>query len=221
LRRPKGRCLKELEQMPKQTNKTEILEPEKYYHIFNRAVGDERLFKNDTDYIYFLNKIKRFILPVAEIISYCLIPNHFHLFVKTLDEKQIQKNMNLVSLDPVIDKLNQPFSNFFNSYTKSINLRYSRKGKLFMLPYKRILVEDDSYIVSVINYIHRNPIHHGLVENHSDWKYSSFNDYISENPTIINRALGLEYFGSLQEFKRFHQKNCIKQGFDKYSVENQ
>lgn len=206
--------------MPKQTNKTETLEPEKYYHIFNRAVGDERLFKNDTDYIYFLNKIKRFILPVAEVISYCLIPNHFHLFIRTLDEKQIQKNTNLLNPELLIGKLNQSFSNFFNSYTKSINLRYSRKGKLFMLPYKRILVEDESYIISVINYIHRNPIHHGLVENHSDWKYSSYNDYLSENPTIINRGLGLEYFGSQQEFILYHQKKCFQEGFDKYSAES-
>ena len=206
--------------MPKQTNKTETLEPEKYYHIFNRAVGDERLFKNDTDYIYFLNKIKRFILPVAEVISYCLIPNHFHLFIRTLDEKQIQKNTNLLNPELVIGKLNQSFSNFFNSYNKSINLRYSRKGKLFMLPYKRILVEDESYIISVINYIHRNPIHHGLVENHSDWKYSSYNDYLSEKPTIINRALGLECFGSLHEFILYHQKNCFQEGFDKYSAES-
>jgi len=205
--------------MPKRRSNTELLEPEKYYHIFNRAIGDELLFKCDTDYTYFLNKIKRFILPVAEIISYCLIPNHFHLFIKTRDENQIQKNTNLLSINLVIDKLNQSFSNFFNSYTKSINLRYSRKGKLFMLPYKRILVEDKSYIISVINYLHRNPIHHGLVENHSDWKYSSFNDYLSKNPTIINQSLGLDFFGSLQDFKQFHQENSIIESYDRYLEE--
>lgn len=68
--------------MTKKTNKIQTLEPEKHYHIFNRAVGDELLFREDIDYTYFLNKIERFILPVADLISYCLIPNHFHLFIK-------------------------------------------------------------------------------------------------------------------------------------------
>ncbi len=205
--------------MSKKVNKIELLQPENYYHIFNRAVGNELLFRDDTDYTYFLNKIERYVLPVADFISYCLIPNHFHLFVRILDEFSIQKNMNLVSLDFIYNKLNQAFSNFFNSYTKTYNLRYSRKGKLFMLPYKRILVEDDSYFISVINYIHRNPLHHGLINNHTDWKYSSYNAYLSKNKTRVNRELGLVFFGNLKNFVAFHQENSLKDGCDKYMAE--
>jgi len=206
--------------MPKQKNKTEILEPENYYHIYNRAVGDELLFKSDTDYSYFLNKIERFIFPVGDLISYCLIPNHFHLFIRTHEEKRIQINMKLNNLDSVLDKLNQAFSNFFNSYTKSFNLRHGRKGKLFMLPYKRILVENYAYFISIINYIHRNPIHHGLVQNHSEWKHSSYNDYLSSNTTKINIELGLNFFGNRQNFIEIHQENKIKEGCNKYLTDH-
>ncbi len=137
--------------MPLATNKVTVLEPEMYYHIFNRAVGDELLFREETDYTYFLSKIERFILPVAELISYCLIPNHFHLFIRVLDQETILTNLKVVHIESYENTLNQAFSNFFNSYTKTYNLRYNRKGKLFILPYKKKLVEEEAYFISIIN----------------------------------------------------------------------
>jgi putative transposase len=205
--------------MLKKKCKSEILEPEKYYHIFNRANGNEKLFVDETDYNYFLSKFERYILPIADLITYCLIPNHFHFFVRILNSKEIYINLQLNPIDSSEDLINQSFSNFFNSYTKSYNLRHNRKGKLFMLPYKRILVEDDSYFISIINYIHRNPLHHGLVKNHTDWKYSSYAAYLSHNKTKINRELGLELYGSLENFLLFHQENRAKEGFEKFLKE--
>jgi len=205
--------------MPKHSYKTEILEPEKYYHIFNRAIGNEKLFVDETDYIYFLSKFERYVLPIADLIAYCLIPNHFHFFVRILDPKEICKNLRLISIDSSEELIKQSFSNFFNSYTKTCNLRHNRKGKLFMLPFKRILAEDDTYFISIINYIHRNPLHHGLVKNHIDWKFSSYAAYLSQNNTKINRELGLEFYGNLENFLLFHQENRAKEGFEKYLKE--
>lgn len=201
-------------------HKNTLLEPEKHYHIFNRAVGDELLFREDTDYCYFLDKIERFILPVADLISYCLIPNHFHLFIKVLNQETILANLKIVHLESMEDKLNQSFSNFFNSFTKTYNLRYNRKGKLFLLPYKKKLVEEESYFISIINYIHRNPLHHGLTSDHKSWKYSSFNTYLSKGETRIRRDIGLEYFGDLNSFIRFHIENKMKPGSEEYLTDS-
>ena len=202
--------------MSKKVNKTEILEPGKYYHILNRAVGNELLFKDEVDYAYFFNKIERFLLPVADLIAYCLIPNHFHFFARIHDEETILQRLNLISAESFEQLVSNAFSNFFNSYSKTFNQKYSRKGKLFILPFKRILVEENSYIISVINYIHRNPIHHGLTKDHSSWKYSSYNAYLSNNKTNVNTSTGLEFFGSLDDFIDFHLANKVKPGSNKY-----
>ncbi len=202
--------------MPRIIHKNAVLEPEKHYHIFNRAVGNELLFREDVDYAYFLNKIERFILPIAELIAYCLIPNHFHLFIRMLDHETILKNLKIVYADSIEERLNQAFSNFFNSYSKTYNLRYNRKGKLFMLPYKKKLVEEDAYFISIINYIHRNPIHHGLTHDHTSWKYSSYNAYLSISKTRIKRDIGMEYFGDIRSFIEFHEENKWKPGSEKY-----
>ncbi len=202
--------------MPSPIHKNVVLEPEKHYHIFNRAVGNEVLFIDQTDYIYFLNKIERFILPVADLISYCLIPNHFHLFIRVLDQEAILTNLKIVYVESIEDRINQAFSNFFNSYTKTYNLRYNRKGKLFILPYKKNLVEEESYFISIVNYIHRNPVHHGLTQDHKSWKYSSYNAYLSKGKTRIRRDIGMEYFGDIKSFIEFHEENKRKPGSEKY-----
>ena len=72
----------------KTPDRTAILLHGETYHIFNKAVGNELLFKTEKDYYFFLKKYERFILPYTEIYSYCLIPNHFHflLRIKNPDE---------------------------------------------------------------------------------------------------------------------------------------
>ena len=84
-----------------------------------------------------------------------------------------------------------------------------------------MLVDDNSYVISIINYIHRNPLHHGLVGIHSDWKYSSYNDYLSDNFTIVNRTLGTGFFDSIQNFIQFHLENTNQEGIDKYIIKGQ
>ena len=88
-----------------------------------------------------------------------------------------------------------------------------------MLPYKRILVEELPYFISIINYIHRNPVHHGLVQHYEEWKYSSYNAYLSKKDSHVNRELGLTFFGGQDEFIRFHSENNVKIGTRKYLVE--
>lgn len=102
-------------------NRQEILDFNCYYHICNRAVGSEKLFLSNKDYFYFLEKLKRYLLHVIDIYAFCLIPNHFHLLVKTKDylDINIQTKESLENSAEII--LGKPFKNFFNSYSKSFN----------------------------------------------------------------------------------------------------
>ena len=53
-----------------------------FYHVYNRANGDDQLFYTDANYLYFLEKLNSYISAFVEIYTYCLIPNHFHLMLK-------------------------------------------------------------------------------------------------------------------------------------------
>ena len=65
----------------------EPLIPGKYYHIYNHANGNEQLIREDKNYKFFLLKVKEYVVPVAEIFAYCLLPNHFHLLIRIKDEE--------------------------------------------------------------------------------------------------------------------------------------
>jgi REP element-mobilizing transposase RayT len=205
--------------MSNSINKYEKLDFGKYYHILNRAVGNELLFRTDDDYSYFLAKIEQYILPIADIYSYCLIPNHFHLLAKIKDEMEIDTAYLKTETNLRFNAIQQTFGAFFNSYSKSYNKVYNRKGSLFIHPYKRISVNDESYLLSLITYIHRNPIHHNLMKEYSDWKYSSYNAIISDKPTKIKRSEVIEIFGSKEDLLVFHKQNKPRKGIGKYLLE--
>jgi len=202
----------------KAINRTETLVCGEVYHVYNKAVGSELLFKTDEDYEHFLKKIERFILPVANIYAYCLIPNHFHLMLRIKEPNDIPR-LQRISEDEYSNFLLQVFGNFFNSYSKSFNKLYNRTGRLFFQPFKRIMVEDEDYFVLLVNYIHRNPIHHGLVKQLSDWKYSSYKTIISDKPTRLDRVEVLSFFDSIQDFFLFHEENKQKPGVEKFYCE--
>jgi putative transposase len=173
---------------------TDIFEPEEIYHIYNRAIGKEKLFRSEENYFYFLNKYQQFLGEKTETLAYCLIPNHFHLLVKI---KAFVSNEEMV----------KAFSDFQNSYSKSFNKVFSRNGALFQRKFKRKKIDTEEYLSRIIIYIHQNPIKHRLTKNHSEWKFSSFQAYNSEKPSKINRRLVLEWFGGLDGFRIAHQDN--------------
>ncbi len=203
----------------KYVNKEEVLDFGKIYHIYNKAIGNELLFRNEDDYFFFLRKLEKYILPIACVYSYCLIPNHFHFLVYTKPEDEVKQRLTEKPFKKERNPLHQSFSNFFNSYSKPYNKAHNRMGRLFLYPFKRILVEKEDYLLCLINYIHRNPIHHGIVKNFSDWKYSSYNAIISKGSTKIKKTNILQLFSSVNDFVIFHEHNKTKPGIDKYYLE--
>jgi len=198
------------------TNRIATLECGETYHIYNKAVGNELLFRTSDDYEYFLEKLSRFVLKVANIYAYCLIPNHFHILIKIKEPNEIPALAKIYEED-YSSYLLKIFSNFFNSYSKSYNKIHQRHGRLFFQSFKRILVEDEDYLLVLINYIHRNPLHHGLVKQFSEWKYSSYMTFLSKKYTKVNRREVLNYFDSLSDFVKYHKENRTKPGMDDFT----
>jgi len=161
------------------------LAPDSYYHIFNHAIGEEILFKDDKDYCSFLNRYSRYISPIADTLAYCLMPNHFHLCLKI---KCIQSILDLSSkINPQnVDVLiHYAFASLLNGYVQAYNKRYNRMGGLFIGKFKRKIIFSNDDFRREICYIHRNPVEACLVESPESWLYSSFNHIIS--PGIVTQ----------------------------------
>lgn len=63
-----------------------------YYHIYNRGVNHSNIFLTKRNYYFFLEKVKQYLLPYADIVAYCLMPNHFHLLILVKMEKKYQQH---------------------------------------------------------------------------------------------------------------------------------
>ena len=67
----------------------ELLEPSCVYHIYNRGINGENIFKEERNYRYFLEKYAKYIEPIADTFAYCLLKNHFHIAIRTKSEAEI------------------------------------------------------------------------------------------------------------------------------------
>jgi REP element-mobilizing transposase RayT len=67
-----------------------ILQPGQFYHIYNRGINSEVLFKHPDYYTEFLELYAKYINPVADTLAYCLMSNHFHLLIRTKEVHEIQ-----------------------------------------------------------------------------------------------------------------------------------
>lgn len=194
----------------------EPLIPGRYYHIFNHAVGDENLFRQAANYWFFLERYGHYIFPIARTYAYCLMPNHFHLVVQIRDEDELLRHYNHLAEGrpkPIIPLdypsfVMQQFSNFCNSYAKSFNRRFNRKGALFIDFLRRKPIETEAYFTTLLAYVHQNPVHHAFCRNANEWAYSSLHSITSSKPTRLERNTVLDWFGGIEPFIVFHNQIC-------------
>ena len=151
------------------------------YHIYNRGNHKQRIFFNEGNYIYFLKKIRKFITPHCEILNYCLMPNHFHLFIYA-DERTV---INKIIGKQEKNVLSEGIRNLLHTYTKGINKQNNLTGSLFQQNTSAKNVSGIDYMQSCFHYIHQNPIKAKLINKIEDWPFSSFPDFKIFMPAIF------------------------------------
>jgi len=171
----------------------------KFYHIYNRSVDRQPLFKSDANYRFFLKKFDQYLSKVLYVYAYCLLGNHFHLLVR------VKESLNDPIRDfSVHDIVSKQFRIFFQSYALAFNVQHKRIGTLFQTPFKRVKINDESYLIRLIYYIHSNPQMHNLVVSFKDWKWSSYNRILLDKGSKLKKQEVLDWFGGKPEYVKFH-----------------
>jgi len=190
------------------TTQREILIPDAYYHVFNRAVGDDKLFKNERNYSYFISLCELKMINCIDIISYCLMPNHFHFLIKVKPLKDLCEFFFIedsVTENELGNLISRRIGNVFNSYAQAFNKENKRRGSLFIDRFKRNLITSDNYMRNLILYIHHNPKNANLVKKLDDWKFSSYKYIISNLPSMVKKEEAILPFEDLENFIFAHQ----------------
>jgi len=188
------------------------------YHIYNQGNNKQKIFFNKENYIFFLQKIKTFVLPYADILAWCLMPNHFHLMVLVNEiEFEDVKIGSATSSRAPNTNLNKSIGILLASYTRGINKEQNRSGSLFRDKTKaewincatgitpsfitengltkiNIKSPEKQYPQICFDYIHQNPVKASLVKKNVDWEFSSAPDYYGKrNAKMVNKKVAKEY----------------------------
>ncbi|RLD52271.1 MAG: transposase [Bacteroidetes bacterium] len=197
--------------------------PDNFYHILNRGNNKEKLFYKKDNYDYFLKKYDNYLSDYLTTYAYCLLGNHFHLLVKLNTTKQIiQTAEKLKDIPNRLSKFNElakselpkiagliisnQFRKFFMAYAKAINNQEKRTGSLFQKNFERFKIDNIRYLNNVIEYIHKNPVHHGFTNNFKDYPYSSYERIIIPKPSKLPKHEILENFNGKENYIRFHKE---------------
>lgn len=192
---------------------------QQFYHIYNRGVAKQPTFIEKRDYdqamlalsfyrfrnhLIKLSRFKEFAKDIrikllddlrksndvnVKIISFVLMPNHFHFLLQQITENGIADFI----------------SKFTNSYTKYFNTKNDRVGPLFQGVFKSVLVEDTEQLLHLSRYIHINPVVSSVIkiDGLSNYSWSSFPDYLKDESNLIWRDPVLENFVNPKEYKQF------------------
>lgn len=205
------------------------------YHIYNRGVEKRKIFLKDEDYFRFIHDLFEFndIIPagkffifggstseyvgtekrkrelLVEILAFCLMPNHYHLLLRQLQNKGITKFMK---------KLDTGYAMYFNKINK-------RVGPLFQGIFKAVLIDKQAQFYHIPYYIHLNPLElimpnwkeEGIKDFQKaeqfleSYRWSSYLDYIGKKnfPSVISDKFLNEVWGGSQKYKSDF-KNWLK-----------
>ncbi len=200
--------------------------PGGYYHIYNRGVEKRIIFNDKQDYFNFLSILESYMTPKkligeeilirntpywrskldkdeVEIISYCLMPNHYHFILKQNTKDGITKFMRRISA----------------SYVGYFNKKYERVGTLFQGKFKTALIENDTYLLHLSRYIHLNPLE--ILEDRplDEYGYSSYPEYLNRRTTKwIHPQVVLNFFkkSTSENIPIFKKINSYQSFVEKY-----
>jgi len=171
-----------------------------FHHVMNRGRNHQTIFHDKAYYEAFLNTLQEANEQFDAVFhAYCLMGNHYHLLVETpkANLSRIMRHINGV-------------------YTQRYNRMRKTDGSLFRGRYKSVLVDEDSYLLQLSRYIHRNPIEieHQLVSHLADYPWSSYPAYINKaaTPSWLYRKKTYEMLGRRDKYHGY--ESYVAEGVD-------
>ena len=163
------------------------------YHIMLRGIDKRNTFLDKEDRIKFLEQLfKAKETAEFKLYGYCLMDNHVHLLIQESEE-----------IGTSIKRLTVGYVQWHNN-------KYARTGHLFQNRYMSEVVETEEYLISVLRYIHQNPVKAKMVKNCTNYLWSSYNEYISvykEGKPSIDCKLVKSYFIEKESFEEYMNAN--------------
>jgi putative transposase len=172
--------------------------PNTFYHVLSRGNERRTIFYDRGDYSRFLDTLGRMVERFqVEVHGYVLMPNHFHLLVRTRE----------ANLSRALQWLGVSYSVWFNK-------KHDRCGHVFQGRFKSFVIEDERYLCALILYVHGNPLRAKLVKELGEYRWSSYRGYLRERwqEAWLKTDTGLSVFGGSRRKFREAQESQLEGG---------
>lgn len=167
----------------------------KICHNIVQGINKEYIFEKEENKNKYFNLMKKYYLKYKiDIISYCIMDNHTHLILYSDEIKNISSFMK---------QINSIYAFYYNK-------KYDRVGYVFRNRFKSILLLTREQLCRCIKYIHMNPVKANIVKVESEYKYSSYNDYIKKTGFLNQKILDFLFVNPknyIEEFKSIPYKD--------------
>lgn len=161
------------------------------YHIMLRGVNQQQIFEDDEDSDKFLQVLKDCkAISEFKLFAYCLMGNHIHILLQETKEP----------IDLLMKRIATRFVYWYN-------IKYHRAGHLFQDRFKSEPIENDTYFLTVLRYIHQNPVKAGLCKKVEAYENSSYNEYYQKSD-LIDRDFVFDLV-SKEEFAKFNNEKVF------------
>lgn len=169
------------------------------YHVMLRGIDRQSIFEDEQDNLLFLQIVYEYKeLCEFKLYAYCLMNNHAHLLIQTKAPEELETI----------------FKRIAGRYVYWYNAKYQRVGHLFQDRFKSEPVEDNKYLLTVLRYIHLNPVKACICEKPEDYPYSSYSEYLEKGDiTIVDTEFIFELLSKddLISFHReFNEDVCLE-----------
>ena len=168
------------------------------YHVTSRGDRREAIFEDDGDRIAFLELLAEVVDRFNWVChAYCLMSNHYHLVVETVEAN-----------------LSQGMRQLNGVYTQASNRRHERVGHLFQGRFKAILVDREAYLLALSRYVVLNPVRAQLVARPEDWPWSSYRAMTGAAPVPQWLTIDglLRHFGASRTIARVRYRHFVEAG---------
>jgi putative transposase len=135
------------------------------------------------------------------------MPTHFHFLIQVKEISEGPKMSDTFKVSDISLSITKQIRLFLSSYTKAINKRYKRHGSLFQPHSKAKEIHEEKHLLTLVSYIHQNPVRSTLVAKPGDWKFSSYQDLIGiRDGSLPDRDFVRRYFRTDREFREYSEE---------------
>jgi REP element-mobilizing transposase RayT len=142
--------------------------------------------------------------PVVETYAFCLLPNHFHLLVRTKSKSIVVSPAGETTKKTISNPVSLAFQRFFTAYSQAINVQERRTGSLFQKPFKRLEITSTQQLANLVLYIHTNPQKHGIIDDFRQYPWSSYERIMRDKPSKLKKEEVLQWFRNKENYVNYH-----------------